>query len=216
MKQTSSDPLVATETWFLQHGLPYFVPEERAAARAGSGRAALVPLVVVLSPRRRRRRAGCSAGSPTSTQRGAGAVVVHRRARPGLATARPRCTPGRSWASPCPGPSAACGCCCPIASRALPLLLVFVTFLFINAEAWQMTTPLPFGRLWLAVLLLLGLGVVFLLVRLPEEVDQVDDAVDDSLPGPGLSRVPLWSPPCADLVADHDPDPQRLRPGHRL
>ena len=26
-------PIGATETWFVRHGLPYFVPEERAAAR---------------------------------------------------------------------------------------------------------------------------------------------------------------------------------------
>ena len=66
------------------------------------------------------------------------------------------------------------------ASRALPLLLVFIAFLFINAEAWQMTSSLDFGTLWLAALLLLGAGHGFLLVRLPEEVDQADDAVDDA------------------------------------
>ena len=66
------------------------------------------------------------------------------------------------------------------ASRALPLLLVFIAFLFINAEAWQMTSNLDFGTLWLTAVLLLGLGAVFLLVRLPEEVDQADDAVDDA------------------------------------
>jgi hypothetical protein len=67
----------------------------------------------------------------------------------------------------------------PMASRALPLLLVFVTFLFINAEAWQMTANLSGPLLWTTALLLTSLAVVFLLVRLPEEVDRVDDAVDD-------------------------------------
>ncbi len=31
----------------------------------------------------------------------------------------------------------------PMASRALPLLLVFVTFLFINAEAWRWRPTCP-------------------------------------------------------------------------
>ena len=46
----------------------------------------------------------------------------------------------------------------PMASRGLPLLLVFVTFLFINAEAWQLTSNLPFGLLWLVCVLLLRPG----------------------------------------------------------
>ena len=36
----------------------------------------------------------------------------------------------------------------PLASRALPMLLVFVTFLFINAEVWQVTTKLDGGLIW--------------------------------------------------------------------
>ena len=38
----------AVEAWFLAHGLPYFVAEERAAARAGLRPQRLVSLVVVL------------------------------------------------------------------------------------------------------------------------------------------------------------------------
>ena len=63
---------------------------------------------------------------------------------------------------------------------ALPLLLLFVAFLFINAEAWEMSASLPFATHWLVVLLLLGIGVAFQLARLPEEVDRVDDEVDDA------------------------------------
>jgi hypothetical protein len=92
------------------------------------------------------------------------------------------------------------------ASRALPLLLVFVTFLFINAEAWQMTAHLPFGRLWLVAVLLMGLGVVFLLVRLPNEVDLVDDAVDEAFLTRACAGTPLEEP-CRELLADPDADP---------
>ncbi len=92
------------------------------------------------------------------------------------------------------------------ASRALPLLLVFVAFLFINAEAWQMTSRLGFGTLWLTALLLLGLGTVFLLVRLPEEVDQADDAVDDTFLLRACRGTPLEDA-CRDMVDDPGADP---------
>ncbi len=64
-------------------------------------------------------------------------------------------------------------------TRALPLLLLFMTFLFINAEVWQVASGLPRGRLWMGVLLFVGIAVAFLLVRLPDEVHQVEDEVAD-------------------------------------
>ena len=92
------------------------------------------------------------------------------------------------------------------ASRALPLLLVFIAFLFINAEAWQMAASLGFGTLWLTALLLLGLGTVFLLVRLPEEVDQADDAVDDAFLLRACRGTPLEEV-CREMVDDPAADP---------
>ncbi|HEX5918874.1 MAG TPA: hypothetical protein VFY76_13525, partial [Nocardioides sp.] len=92
------------------------------------------------------------------------------------------------------------------ASRALPLLLVFIAFLFINAEAWQMASRLDFGTLWLTALLLLGLAAVFLLVRLPEEVDQADDAVDDQFLLRACRGTPLEDV-CRGMVDDPDADP---------
>jgi hypothetical protein len=202
--KTSSDPLVATETWFLQHGLPYFVPEERAAARAAlrPRRALPLMLLVLLVAAALGGLLGwfsdqVSAAPALWLTLAVLAGVVYAltalRARPILSWAL-----GRTFSS--------LRLLLSTASRALPLLLVFVTFLFINAEAWEMTSRLPFGRLWLAVLLLLGLGVVFLLVRLPEEVDQADDAVDDVLLARSCRGTPLEQP-CADLVADPDADP---------
>lgn len=58
-------------------------------------------------------------------------------------------------------------------ARALPLLLLFTTFLFINAEAWQVTSRLPFGLLAATVGLFVILGAAFLLARLGSEVDQL-------------------------------------------
>ena len=38
-------------------------------------------------------------------------------------------------------------------TRALPLLLLFITFLFINTEVWQVALNLDAGVLWLTVML---------------------------------------------------------------
>ncbi|MDQ4006777.1 MAG: hypothetical protein M3211_01615, partial [Actinomycetota bacterium] len=66
----------------------------------------------------------------------------------------------------------------PLVTRALPLLLLFITFLFINAEVWEVTSKMDGALLWVVVLLFSGLGVVFLVVRLPEEVDRVGEDAD--------------------------------------
>jgi hypothetical protein len=67
-------------------------------------------------------------------------------------------------------------------TRALPLLLLFMTFLFINTEVWQVASELSRGRLWMGVLLFGAIAIAFLLVRLPDEVREVEDeAADDRL-----------------------------------
>jgi len=63
-------------------------------------------------------------------------------------------------------------------TRALPLLLLFVTFLFINTEVWMVADSLDRGVLALAVMFFAAMAVGFLLVRLPEEMDRVDDDTD--------------------------------------
>jgi len=55
-------------------------------------------------------------------------------------------------------------------ARAIPLVLLFVTFLFINAEVWQVSASL-LGPLFSATLgLFAAFGALFILVRLPAEV----------------------------------------------
>ena len=66
----------------------------------------------------------------------------------------------------------------PLATRALPMLLLFITFLFINTEVWQVASALSPGVLGGSVLFF-GLAAVFFLVsRLGEELDEVDDLDD--------------------------------------
>lgn len=204
----------AVEAWFLAHGLPYFVAEEREAARAGLRARRAVPFAALLlavavvaglavrwfsAQDDADAAAGQAAGSGSSGLALWLSLVVlgllvygvtALRAGPILGFALSRTLGSVRYLVP-------------MASRALPLLLVFVTFLFVNAEAWQMTSNLPFGLLWFTVLLMLGLAVLFLLVRLPEEVDRVDDAVDDAFVVRACAGTPLEA--ASRRVAD-DPD----------
>jgi hypothetical protein len=73
----------------------------------------------------------------------------------------------------------------PLVSRALPLLLVFMTFLFINTEVWQVGSALSSTRLWVVALVFSGVGVAFLLTRLPQEVREVQEAAA----GEGIAKA---------------------------
>ena len=57
--------------------------------------------------------------------------------------------------------------------RALPLLLLVNAFLFINAEMWQVADGLTGANLATVFCLFVGLAVVFLVIRLPAEIDRV-------------------------------------------
>ena len=65
----------------------------------------------------------------------------------------------RSWAGRWAARSAACGFLLPMTTRALPLLLLAITFLFINTEMWQVGGNLTVGTLWLVVVLFATLAV---------------------------------------------------------
>lgn len=168
--------VAAAETWFVRHGLPYFVDSEREAARAGMrpsrlftvlGVAALLGLTagvlvgfLLEDP---------SIGVPTAMVTG-GAVVAVYAATTLRMTAMARWAVERTFKS--------LRLLFPLVTRALPLLLVFVMFLFINAEVWEVGAALDGGVLWVTVMLFAGLAVGFLLARLPEELDAVADEVD--------------------------------------
>jgi hypothetical protein len=88
-------------------------------------------------------------------------------------------------------------------ARAIPLLLLFVTFLFINAEVWQISANLD-GPLFAATLGLFGaIGATFVVVRLPSEVaglgrfdswDRVHEACNGT-PAAELARSGSQTPP---------------------
>jgi hypothetical protein len=164
------------EAWFLDHGLPWFVDEVRSEVARRLHRGRLVGVVVgalVLSL-----VAGGVAGTATSewsvgfaTWASVLGVVLlvyalwalHARLIAGWALRR-------AFGS--------LGLLLPLATRALPMLLLFITFLFINTEVWQVASGLHGGVLWSAVLFFVLAALGFLVPRLAQELDQVDDTLD--------------------------------------
>lgn len=67
--------------------------------------------------------------------------------------------------------------------RALPLLILFVTFIFLQNEAWQITSALHGPFYWIVLALFPAVGVLFAAIRLPREIG-------------ALSRLESW-----DVVA---------------
>ncbi|WP_030482371.1 hypothetical protein [Nocardioides aequoreus] len=203
-RTTREDPLAATDQWFSGNGLAYFVPEERGRVRRALQPRRLVPLllvVVVLAAATAASLAWVastfSVGPAVLLTLVIGSVVWYA-----LTALRARSIVGWALTHTLVGVRVML----PMLSRALPLLLLFVTFLFINAEVWQLTASLRPGELWLTVLLFSGLAVAFLLVRLPEEVDLVDDHVDDAFLRRTCAGTPMQAD-CERLLADPAADP---------
>jgi hypothetical protein len=163
------------EAWFLEHGLPYFVDDVRADVRHRLRRSRLLVVlavacglgvaagvVVALLADRDEGTNGFTTGVTVGL-----AVVTVYALRALKADAIARWAAGRALGS--------LGLLVPLATRALPMLLLFITFLFINTEVWQVANALSPGVLGGSVLFF-GLAAVFFLVsRLGEELDDVDD-----------------------------------------
>ena len=66
--------------------------------------------------------------------------------------------------------------------KALPLLLLFVTFLFVNTEVWQVAGNLDGLAYWLVLALFFVIGASFVLSRVPVEVAEINhfDDWDDA------------------------------------
>lgn len=163
------------EAWFLAHGLPYFVDpiREQVRRRLARGRLTLV----------------AAAGLLLAVPIGIGVGVWRDDPSAGISTAVTvllvvaGAYAGRALRVHLIGTWAlrqtlsSLGLLFPLATRALPMLLLFVTFLFINTEVWMVASALDGGILWGAVMLFGAVAVGFLVVRLSEEVDRLDDEI---------------------------------------
>jgi hypothetical protein len=165
----SSDVLARTEEWFLHHGLTYFVPEQREHVRRAMRPRRFVPVILLVLV------VATGAGgllSWAADQVALGSAVLTSLVLLGAAwycLTQLHAGPIVRWALT--RTFGSLRTLLPTTTRALPLLLLFITFLFINTEVWQVASELTTGQLWLAVLLFIVLAIAFLLVRLPEEVD---------------------------------------------
>ena len=183
------------EAWFLAHGLPYFVDDVRdqVRRRLARGRLVTVALVGLLLAV----LAGVAVGwwvASTTKQNGASAgiaigITVLLLMAAAYAVRALRVGPIARWALR--RAFASLELLFPLATRALPMLLLFVTFLFINTEVWMIASAMDGGTLWGAVLLFTAMVVGFLVVRLIEELDRVDDEIGRDELGAGADIVGL-------------------------
>ncbi|NYJ02005.1 hypothetical protein HNR19_002703 [Nocardioides thalensis] len=178
----------AAEGWFAHHGLPYFVDHVRedVTDRLSKGWVWLVVVVAVLAG------AG-SAGLVTAYGDGSWGPVAGVSVTLGVvvlyavlalhASAIARWALRRALRS--------LGLLFPLATRALPMLLLFITFLFINTEVWQVSSALHGGVLWGSVLFFALAACAFLVPRVAQELDHFDDRVQVEEVLAGIAGTPM-------------------------
>ena len=192
----------ATELWFQRHGLPYFVDDVRAqvAHRLSRGRViSVVTAALVLGIASGLAVALLtgvgSLGPPTGASVALGVLVLY-------ALRALKASTIAGWALRRAFRSL--GLLVPLATRALPMLLLFITFLFINTEVWQVASALQGGVLWGSVLFFAAAAVGFLVPRLSDELDTFDDAVSAADVLAATDGTPLAA--VAREVVDSDVD----------
>jgi hypothetical protein len=75
--------------------------------------------------------------------------------------------------------------------RALPLLLVFSLVLFVNTEMWQVFSGMPAAFIVFSVIAFTLLSTLFLLIRLPKELDEIERDAGADPPLRRIQRVNL-------------------------
>lgn len=93
-------------------------------------------------------------------------------------------------------------------ARSLPLVLVFSMFIFLNAELWQVADDFTSSYFWAAIGVLSAVGSLFVLLRLPREVDTLRRFSSWPEVGAALSDSPLEPEDIGQL--DDEPDPPAL------
>jgi hypothetical protein len=87
--------------------------------------------------------------------------------------------------------------------RALPLLILFITFIFLQNEAWQITAGLHGPYYWIVLGLFVLIGVGFSVIRLPREIGELSEfeswtRVAERVKGTPADQL------CRELPADED------------
>jgi hypothetical protein len=190
---TTTEPMgaverAAAEEWFAHHGLPWFVDDVRedVAARLTRVRVVVVGLVAAA--------VGVATAllvntTPEPSFAAVAGITAAALALVAYAMAALHATPIARWALR--RALRSLGLLLPLATRALPILMLFITFLFINTEVWQVASALHGGVLWGAVMCFAGVAAFFLVPRLAQELDQFDDRVQIEEVLAGTANSPL-------------------------
>ena len=92
-------------------------------------------------------------------------------------------------------------------ARSLPLVSVFSMFIFLNAEVWQVAADFEPAYFFVTIGVLLGIATVFVLFRLPREVDSLRRFQSWQQVAEMLSDAPLEPSDCEGLDGRPDPPP---------
>lgn len=178
----------AAERWFVRHGLPWFVDAHRVRVRSALTRRRLLPvgLAVLVAAGGIGALLGVWQSPSTGVAAALGTVVLLVAAY--LVASLHGWTVLR-WAGR--RTLGSLGLLFPLAARALPMLLLFMTFLFINTEVWQVASRLGGGVMLTATMLFAAIGVGFLLARLPEELDVFDEEISPARMTTACAGTPL-------------------------
>jgi hypothetical protein len=76
-------------------------------------------------------------------------------------------------------------------TRVLPLMLLFITFLFINTEVWQVAGTMTAGVLWGSLAVFGVLGTLFIVGRSREEFDRIESSTDREVVARAVAGTPL-------------------------
>jgi hypothetical protein len=91
----------------------------------------------------------------------------------------------------------------PLTTRALPFLLLFITFLFINTEVWQVASALSRALLWSCIAIFLVLAVAFLAPSFGQEIQRVGAEVEGEQLATTCQGTPVASAAREILVEPH-------------
>lgn len=104
----------------------------------------------------------------------------------------------------------------PLVTRALPLLLLFVTIIYLTTEVWQVAGTLPARWLWLTIGLFILLGLCVIATRLPQGIHSLEATGDRASIESACAGTPL-APVVAGIADLGEPRPltrlQRLNIG---
>jgi hypothetical protein len=172
----TTNDVAKCEAWFDSHGLPYFVEAGHEAIQRAlvprtvglwAGIAAVPAVLVTVLV------LNLDAGVGTAVAAGlltAAVVVLGRAVRVFRVGRIGRWALAHAWEN-----RSLIG---PLATRALPFLLLFITFLFINTEVWQVASALPRPLLWVCVGIFALLAIAFLAPSFRSEIERVGAEVE--------------------------------------